>query len=78
MTSPIIVAFREEHREALDAFFDDLLQLAGDDLGVRFDDHLAGFGVDDVVERDTRLQNRPARPRPCPSSAGAVRRSPIW
>ena len=51
-----VVALREEHREALDAFFDDLLQFRRRDLGVRFDDDLAGLGVDDVVERERAFE----------------------
>ncbi len=42
------VILREEDLKALDAFFDDLLQFGGQYFGIRFDYHLAGFGVDNV------------------------------
>ena len=44
------VAFREEDRELGDAALNDLLELVGRDLGIRFDDDLARFGVDDVLK----------------------------
>ena len=45
------VAFREENRKIRNAFLDDLLQFAGDDLGVCLDDDLTGLGVDRNAER---------------------------
>ena len=73
MTSPITSRFGKNTVETRYAFLDDLLQLAGDDLGIRLDDHFTGLGVDDVVESKSSLRNRRRQPRPYPCPCGEDR-----
>src|SRR5678815_1584316 len=51
-----VVTLREEHAEASDTGFDDLLEFRGRDLVVRFENDLAAFSVDDVGDRKRRFE----------------------
>ena len=43
------IIFREENRETLYAFFNNLLKFSRSQFTVRFDDDFAGFGIDNII-----------------------------